>query len=480
MKTLLMNIPDVHVAKTTSDWDLSADDIGVFPPIGIMYVAAAVQAHGGHEVKLLDTMIDRLSPQQIVQKVKEYDPDVVGITVYTPTLYDALLVCHAIKEATPDKIIVWGGPHTSEFPDECLDNEDLVDYIVMGEAEETFPSLLDSLEKGESPEGINGISFKKNGEVIRPPDRGYIKDIDSLPVPAFELLDFKKYYSAVSTGGPIAAVCSSRGCPFLCTYCLSPYKKYRSRSVEGIIAEMKVYYDKGIRDFFFFDDLFNITAKRLKAIGEGIKETGWDISWSFRGRVDAIDNDSLAVAKKSGLTQIFFGVEAGTDEGLKAIKKKLTLQQVKKTVNLCKAHRIKTSTNWIIGFPHHKTREDVIKLIDTAIEVNSDYAQFNILIPYHGTEIFDEGVKEGLFDKELWRDYAKDPVPSFLEPVWEQNLSREELSDLLKLCYKRFYFRPIPIVKKLFTIQNWGEFKLHVKGALTLLGFGGYRRPGSA
>jgi radical SAM superfamily enzyme YgiQ (UPF0313 family) len=476
MRILLMNVPDTHVGKTTDDWDLEASDIGIFPPMGILYLAGSLVAAGGHEVHLLDCILDKLTPDAVAAEAKAFQPDVVGFTVYTPNLYDAVVVSREVRQALPGVRLVWGGPHTILFPAESMAQPE-VDYLVTGEAEETFPAFLNAMDSGADFHDIPGIWYRDNGEVKNTGSPAYVKDIDALPFPAFKLLDFKRYYSAIGTGLPVGTICSSRGCPYNCTFCCKPYSTYRSRSVENILAEIESYYVEGIREFFFFDDLFNASAKRVKEIARGMLEKNWtDIVWSFRGRVDAVDEEMLKLAKKAGCRQILFGVEDASDEGLKAINKKITVEQVRRAMRLCRKFGILTSTNWIIGFPHHKTRQDILKLIDNAVSIDSDFAQFNICIAYHGTEIFEAGAAKGLFDKDIWRKHAISPIPNFVEPIWEEHLSRRELSELLKLCYRRFYFRPLSILRKLFRVRRFSELLLFARGALTLLGFKGYKR----
>jgi anaerobic magnesium-protoporphyrin IX monomethyl ester cyclase len=440
-----------------------------------MYLAGALCRQGRHKVKIIDTILNRYNADDITRIAVEYRPDIIGMTVYTPTLYDTLHVSEKLRKAMPEVKIIWGGPHTTLFPKESMEHN-VVDYLILGEAEETFPDFCDALEENKPLDNITGILYRKDGSICQTGKPAYIKNIDSLALPAVNKVDFKRYFSAVGTDQTVGTICSSRGCPFQCTFCCKPYSTYRSRSVENIIEEIHLYYELGVREFFFFDDLFNITAKRVKNISEAILVKGWKISWSFRGRVDAVDEEIFRLAKKAGCRQIFFGVEAGTDEGLLAIKKNITISQVKRAVALTRKAGIVSSTNWIIGFPHQKTVQDILDLIEMAIKVDSDYAQFNICIAYHGTEIFNEGIKLGIFNPDIWRDYAKNPVPNFVEPMWEQHLSREELSKLLKLCYHRFYFRLKPIIRRIVAIRSLREIQLHIKGALILLGVKGYHR----
>ena len=475
MRILLCNVPDLHVGKITDDWVLEASDIGTFPPIGLLYLAGALLQQNHHKIKIIDCILNRLTINDIVREAQAWQPAVVGMTVYTPTLFDTVQLSQRLREALPGVRIIWGGPHTLQFPQESMAHP-VVDYLVRGEAEETFPAFCDALADGTAFDHIPGIVYRQDGTIKNTGEPGYVKDINQVPFPAIDLVEYKRYFSAIGTGQAVGTICSSRGCPFQCTFCCKPYSTYRSRNVKNILDEMEIYHARGIREFFFFDDLFNVTAKRVKEISEGILARGWQVVWTFRGRVDAVDEEMLQLAKKAGCRQILFGVEAATDEGLMAIKKRIAMDQVRKAVRLCRKVGILSSTNWIIGFPHQKTREDILNLISTAVDVDSDFAQFNICIAYHGTEIFEEGVRIGLFAPDIWHNYALNPVPNFVEPMWEQHLGRAELSALLNQCYRSFYLRPLPILRKFLGLRSFKEFKLYVKGALTVLGIKGYRR----
>ncbi|MFC2149729.1 B12-binding domain-containing radical SAM protein [Candidatus Auribacterota bacterium] len=475
MKILLLNPPDRHVAKTTSDWDISASDIGIFPPIGLTYLGGALRSKTDHEVKIYDSILEGSTQEDIVKVLNDYKPDFVGMTAYTPTFFDLLETAKTIKRCDPRIHVCIGGAHAFMFGRETMEHS-VFDSIVLGEGESTIVNITNALENNIPLHKIEGLLIRRNGEVIRTGEPGYHDKLDELPLPAFDMLPFRRYYSAIGTGKTVGTILTSRGCPYACTFCCKPYRTYRMRSIERILEEMKLYIDLGVREFFFFDDLFNINPKRVIELSQAILDKGWDVDWSFRGRVDQVTEEMIKTAKKAGCRQILFGVETATNEGLKAINKNIKIEQVYSAMRMCRRSGIATSTNWIIGFPHHTKKEDILGLIDTAVKVDSDYAQFNILIPYHGTEIFNEGSSKGLFDSETWRKFVLDPKPNFEEPVWEEYMSREELSGLLSRCYRRFYFRPKLIARKLIDIRNVKHFKLHVKGALTLLGFGGYKR----
>lgn len=478
MKILLVNPPVVHAAVTTLDWMPTSEDIGAFPPIGLMYLAAILRKHTDYEIKIIDMDLEKMSVQELGEWVARFSPDIAGITTFTPIFYDVMQVTKEIKRVKKDCYVCLGGAHTSTYPMETMEKSE-VDFLMLGESEFNFLSLVQTIDCGKDLRKVPGLVMRdQDGKILQTSESGYIEDINALPFPAFDLLPFQRYHSAIGTGDVVGTICSSRGCPYECTFCCKPYRTYRMRTPDNIIAEMKQYYDRGVREFFFFDDMFNITPKRVIDVSWAIMTAELKITWSFRGRVDQVTEDMLKVAKKSGCRQILFGVETATDEGLRLIKKKISTQQILRTVKLCKKVGMETNTNWIIGFPHDKTVADIENLIRFAIKVNSDYAQFNILIPYAGTEIFREGVAKGILPEHFWRDYTINPVPRALVPIWEEHLSRQELSQLLRRCYQRFYFRWGQIVKHFIKIKNLHHLQRKIKGVFILLGQGGYKKRG--
>lgn len=472
MKVLLINAPSVHAAVTTADWDTTAEDIGAFPPIGLSYLAGYLQKYTDHQVSILDTLALRMDAHQIEKHIRKVQPDLVGITAFTPTFYDVLQVCKMAKKSRPDCLVCLGGSHVDTFTEETMFHPE-VDFCVHGEGEVIFAELLQAIEKGAPLSGVKGITFKQGGQLVGTGQPGYHKDLNTLPPPAFNLLPLDRYKSAIGTGAIVGVIASSRGCPYHCTYCNRPYQTYRQYSVERIMQEMHFHYQRGTREFLFFDDMFNITPKRVIEISQAIKANFPDIIWSFRGRVDQVTEEMVQVAMDSGLSQILFGVEAGSDEDLKAIRKNITTQQVIKAMAICKKLGLETSTNWIIGLPTHKSRQDIINLLNFAIKTGTDYAQFNILIPYIETPIFAEGVAKGILPTDFWPDYVRHPRPNVLIPIWEENLTRAELSQLLKTCYRRFYLQPNKVIKQVLSVRTPSHFITKFKGMLTILGFGG-------
>lgn len=472
MKVLLINPPREHMIHwSVNDWELDLGEISSFPPIGLMYLASYLREHTHHEVRIVDAIAEKMNYGSLKQRLNEFSPDVVGITSFTYTFYDVLQTAKIAKEMDSSIHVCVGGPHTSLFPDETMTHPE-IDSLVVGDGEIAFKELIDRLEQGGKLRDINGLLVYRQGDrIVRTGKARYITNLDSLPFPAFDLLDYKKYYATFGRSSIMATICSSRGCPFQCTYCQDSDKKYRMRSSENVIQEMLVYYDKGIRDFYFWDDMFNINSQRVIDISEKVLESKMrgNITWLFRGRVDGISEDMLKIAKKAGCRQILLGVEDYTDDGLKKIKKRITIRQAFDAVQMARKYGIETSTNWIIGFPHHKSKQDVYDLVDTAIRINSDYAQFNILQLLPGCEMYEGCVREGSLTADRWSNFVKNPLESYYVELYTKYFSARELSDLYREAHIRYYRRPGYILRRLLKLRSFAEFKVKAKAALAVL-----------
>jgi len=474
---MLINSLPKEGAYATADWDTAQEDIGAFPPIGLSYLAGYLVKYTNHDVRILDAVAERLDYPQIEEHILEFKPDIVGSTIFTPTFYGNLMLARLVKRILPNCYVCMGGvQHVRMFLAETLSHPE-IDFVVRGEGEVIFANLLNALENGDPLSSVDGVSFRENGEIVSCGEEGYIKEINKFPSPAFDAMSPDLYRSVIGTGKTVGTISTSRGCPYECTFCDHPYRTFRVYNIERILSEMQYFYNRGVREFMFFDDMFNITPKRVMDISDAILATFSDVTWAFRGRADQVTEGMAIKAKKAGCAQMMFGLEATTDEHLKIIKKRITIKQLLDSIAICKKVGIGTSTNYIIGFPFHKSRQDVLDVIDFAINCGSNYAQFNILLPYAGTEVYNEGVKKGILPPNFWSDYVSNPEPNAYIPIWDEYLSRDELSELLKMCYQKFYLRPSKMLENALRIRSISQLKMRIKGMLTVMGIsGGYKR----
>lgn len=453
MKILLTNPKTVNVFESFGF---------VFPPLGLLYVAAAAE-QGGHNVKIEDFRVSRHSPASY--DYQNYD--IVGITTDTRRFRGAMEIAKSAK--TLGRTVVMGGPHPA-FSEEEILKSGYVDFIVKGEGEITFPELLDGIEKGADLSSIKGLSYLKEGSIVSTPQPELIKDLDALPLPARHLTDIEAYKRAgLRYGGkrPVAVISSSRGCTHNCNFCLTPRmygNVWRARSAVSVMAEIKELYHKyGYRAIAFCDDNFTVSPERVKEICSMIIESGLDIWWWCLSTPNTLlkNEDMVRLMAKSGAKTIYIGVESVNMSTLKDFNKGLTTDIPRKAVNLLKDNGIEVFASYILG----GINDDLKMMLNTmkfARELDTSVAQFTILTPYPGTALHKN--ISNLLRHRKWHLYdgfhlvfRHGTVPSVMMHL------------LLIWAYVRYYARSrraargflkafknnAPIVRKLFRRPKW-------------------------
>jgi radical SAM superfamily enzyme YgiQ (UPF0313 family) len=365
--------------------------------------------------------------------------------------------------------VVLGGPHVHLYPDETI-NIPGVDYLVLGEGEVAFAQLIESLDNTDRLEEITGLVFKKNGNVANTGVREMIDNLDEIPFPARHLTPYWRYSSLLAKRVPITTMFTSRGCPYRCAFCDRPHlgKKFRARTAENVVDEMEECVNMGIHEFLVYDDTFTIEQQRVFDICDEIIRRKLDIGWDIRTRVDTVTRDMLKRLREANCERIHYGVEAGTDRILKVLRKGVTLEQARNAFKVTKEVGISTLAYFMIGSPT-ETREEMLQTIEFAQELDPDFVHITILTPFPATAIYRKGLEDGLFKSDFWREFAANPTSDFEPEYWEENLSREELLELVAYAYKSFYTRPRYIIKELAQVRSLNEFMRKVKAGLKVL-----------
>lgn len=455
MRVCLINVPNTY-ELVGNDPVIIKDQQGVYPPLGILYIAAVMKKRG-FEVHIIDAQADGSDHDQVAEKVLQMKPDMVGITAMTFTLVDCKLVIKAIRKRLKT-IIVVGGPHTAIYPDECFDPEGLdADYVVVGEGEKTLVRLAEDIELGKAKDKIyRQLTF--------------IEDLDELPFPARELTDMQSYYSVLSTDTPTTTAFSSRGCPFSCAYCDRPAlgKGFRAMSATRVADEMEWCQKAGIKEIFFYDDTFSVSMKRVTEICTEIKRRNIKIKWDIRTRVNVVNEELLKTMKEAGCERIHFGVETANPRVVKELQKGTTNLQVEKAFDLCKRFGIKTLAYFMMGNPT-ETWEDVMETFALSNRIKPDFMQMTILSPFPATQVYLRALQEGVIEGDPWRDYARKINDDFRPPLWDQIYSRDELEKNLRKFYGMFYLRPKFVLDRIAEVRNYQQFMRYASAGMSLL-----------
>jgi len=468
MKVLLINPPFENMVMTNTP-SIVDEEQGFFPPLGIMYVASYAEKETEHKIGILDTQVEQLNYTQIEHEIKKRSPDIVGITTMTFSLIDSILTAKVVKKVDDNIKVIVGGPQVGIYPEETIDFPE-VDYLILNEGEITFTELLQNIDDKDKLKNVKGLVFKDNGNIVKTELREFIKDLDALPFPARHLTAYKKYRSLLAKESIVTTMITSRGCPYKCIFCNRPHlgKKFRARSAINVVDEMEECVEMGINEIAVYDDTFTLNRQRAIDICNEILGRGLKIRWDIRTRIDAIDKELLSKLKEAGCDRIHYGIEAGTPEILKVLKKGITLEQARNAIKWSKEIGISTLAYFMIGSPQ-ESREQITETINFAKKLDPDFAHFSITTPFPATELYTMGLETGVIKNDCWRDFAKNPSTEFQSPYCEGNLSREELIELLNFAYKRFYVRPKYIFRSISKVRSLGEFRKKAKAGLKVV-----------
>lgn len=465
MRVLLIRPPARHTVESEVPEAVEAENLS-YPPLALLSLAAFLRDQSHHVCEIMDAQLDHLSNEDMENQIREFAPDVVGITCFTVQLVD---VMHSIRAARSAGVqyVVLGGPHINDFPKESLALEG-VDAVVKGEGQQPLLELLKVWEDGEVAKGINGV-IAHSDDPIPVDDVYFSNDLDTYPIIDRTLVDYTRYYDVMGEGGVFTSIVTSRGCPYRCTFCNTPRHRYRVQSPERVCEEIEACLRLGIKEVYFVDDTFNITNQRVHDLCDEIIRRGLEFSWTVRFRVKGVDRPLLLKMKEAGCSRIQLGVEQGTEEGLLRLKKDVTSREIESAFMLCREVGINTVAYFMIGTPVERSRQDVLDTIEYSIRLKPDFVMYNIMTPFPGTTLYDEGVRDGVLALEPWIDFMENPTEEFKAQVWDEHFTRDELRELLHFAYRRFYWRPQFVVRNLFQIRNVSDFTRKAKAGLRLL-----------
>lgn len=431
------------------------------PPTDLMYLAS-IACKNGDMCRIEDYSLGDRTIKDFEADIKTFQPDILVINVATPTLESDLSVCSVAKKIIPNILTIAKGAYFLTNNTNVLDTYSDLDLIIRGEAELTFREIIE-----DKPfETILGLTYRKENTPTNNAPRPFIENLDELPFPARNLINMDKYRRP-DNNKKQAVIKVSRGCPFHCFFCLATPvsgKKVRMRSVENIIAEIKECKEKyNVDNFLFWSDIFDFDRKWTVSLCQRIIDENLNIIWSSNTRADTADEELAQIMKKSGCGLVSMGIESGSQFMLDKMGKKITLKQIKETVNAFKKVGIKVYGYFVLGLPweDEKTAQETIKF---AINLNLNYANFYTATAFPGSRFWDYAIDNNLFDGE-----NKYKSAYYYPSVKTHHLSKDRVFTLHKEAVKRFYLRPCFIFKTLLSIRSFVEFKNYTTAGIKLL-----------
>ncbi len=409
-----------------------------FPPIGIMSLSAVVK-QAGHECVMFDQANPDTPNDTIVEAIRRQKPALVGLSFLSTTSYPyAKMLARQIRAADADVKLAFGGVFATLNAGLVKLQCPEVDFVCRGDGEQL---LLDLIAHQSDPEAVAGLTWMKDGQVVQNAARPMERHLDQWPFPDRESLplDFVESMPldvpAVLSMERFTTVQTSRGCPWPCVFCDIPIfneGKWRARSAQHVVDELKHLEANGYGSVYFVDDHFLLQPKRIEAICKGITEAGLSIQWGIEGRVDSVAQHLFPSMAKAHCRTVMFGIESGSQKILDRLKKEQTLEEVATAVTNAKQAGIEIVHGFFtVGNPD-ETVEDMKATFDFAAKLPLDTFGFNRLCVYRGTPLWQEYVKRGLVsDATDWFKYFKcseiDPTclpGSVINEVRQQGLKR--------------------------------------------------------
>ena len=468
MKLVLLN-PPKHYQVWAGVPDVFNDQRAhVYPPMGIMQLAAYLKANSSHEITIVDAVPFYWSYEETTRRILALKPDAVGLTATSHGILSAATAARLIKAAAPDVKIVLGGPHVAAFPEHALAVPEF-DFAIRGDAEKPTHQLLDCLAEGRDPVGIAGIQWRKNGSIE---DNGVaepIENLDALPLPEREGLPNDRYYTPSNICRVTSTIMSSRGCPNRCTFCNVPHK-FRTRSAAHIVNEMEECQKRyGIQEIHFIDDIFNINAKRVIDISEEILRRGVRMKWGFKASCKQVTPEMLRIARRAGCYRLHYGVETHSNEGLRALNKGITIDRIHEVFRMTRDAGLLSIAYMMIGCPHETSPEEVMKVIPFMRQLNPDYVVYSLFTPYPDTDVFKQGGELGLWDKDVWIRFIRNPQPGFhLPTMWTQHMDQDTLLQLFKKVNRAFYFSPRVLMRTMTRLRGPTHLARIIRGGISV------------
>lgn len=446
-------------------------------PLGIAYLAASLERHN-YPVSIIDSAVLRMDIPEIVQKLKEEKPDLVGISILT-TMYGVVKeLVKAIRREIPDCKIILGGAHAIALPEETLLDIKEADYVCVGEGEHTIVELAEFLSGRGNISEIDGLVYRdeRNRTIFNQP-REFERDLDRLPPPARHLLPMEKYrltISRIKEENYCPTLIIARGCPFNCSFCARTFgRSFRHHSIERIMSEFKELIDKyQIHQVNIEADNLTIDRDFLKSLCQALidKRINEKVQWTCASRVDTVDEGMIQLMKDAGCWEISYGIESGSQRLLDIIDKGITIGQIERTVALTKKIGISVRGFFMLGLPS-ETKEESWQTINFAKKLDPLWAQFTVTTPYPGTRLFGQLKKRGKIRTFNWNNYNtwagwanREEVPFIPE-----GRTIDELKNLQKQAMISFYFRPKPILRFLKRVNSWKVFKRYFLSAWVLI-----------
>ncbi len=434
-------------------------------PYGLAHVASSLLKNG-YDVEIFDIYANRWKRNTVLEKIKNLQCDLVGITAMSTQYSYVKWLSNALKKQIKTRIILGGLLAT--YSSEIVLKNTPVDICVVGEGEITIVDLLKNMDRLDN---VRGIAYKQNGNIIKTPPREYIEDLDNLPRPAYDLFPMDiytktKFYIHDPTTKifkrkltfKTMGILTGRGCPYNCNFCSKSFKGLRLRSVDSIIDEIKYLRQKyGVEGVHFIDELFVVNKKRAYALVEKLGTLG--MKWDGQARVNTVDYDLLCAMKKAGCVAVGLGIESGSNKILKYMNKRITSEQSEQALRDAQKAGLHVKVQLVLGYPG-ENRQTIAETVELFDRVKHPARRFSLILPLPGSVLYNEALQKNLIKDEekyltqIYNGYGGSRYPVFINftelPTDEIYRLKRKAEKTMETNYRRYLMRhPLAYVKYL-------------------------------
>jgi len=443
-------------------------------PLGLAYLVAQLVKSGDYDVRVYDMVVEnfdqevQLSADTVLfgatfadyRKVLEsYRPDMVGLSCILSNRSKSVMELSRIaKQVDPAIVVVAGGHHATAMPDHLLNNG--VDYVVLGEADYSFPRLIQTLNAQGDLAGVDGIAYRVDSSMTLQPRKDFVKNVDELPRPGWDVVGLKKYWGLLPMGIPLThdqygVMNTSRGCPHICSYCAVPKhtgeRNFRARSLDNVIQELGWLVETyGIKEMQFMDDNFFVNKNRLKELCRLLIANFPDLAFAVPTGTDIanIDLELIDLLRRANFRYMSVGIETGdmNVQG-KFVDKKINMDETRAKIQRMKEVGIQLSGFFMLGFPG-ETREQIQKTVELSTSLDLDRIYLIMMTPLPGSQMYDHCVKNNL----LYEDFDITKLRYSNTFIKNEHISRAELEGIRKNVWKEY-------MSKRMDISEYGKSK---------------------
>ncbi|MBN1899768.1 radical SAM protein [Candidatus Sumerlaeota bacterium] len=457
-KVLLLNPPGKGVYLRDYYCSHASKAHYYWGPYDLIVLSGILKDH--YALFALDAMDKRLSPKETLERIRDIKPDAIIFLTGAVSFIEDFELMQGVSEAFSGKIEIIGTGDCllSEAP-KFFDAYPFLDAAIMNFISD---DIVYYLEGERRP--FHNVSFRRKDAILELGDRILPEGEFSLPIPHYDIFPFKNYRIPHGLRLPYAGILTDYGCPFHCDYCIGGELGFHLRNMDNLFEELRELKRRGVRELWIKDLTFGVHKKRSFALLQRMRKENLNFTWACLSRVNVLDAELLEEMKAAGCHTIQMGVESASEEILQNYTKGITLEQARKIASLCKKTGVRILAHYILGLPGD-TVESVRKTIQLAIELNTEFASFNIAMPRMGTVFRRNAIEKGLISDDL-----ATLDNSISQPVYETaELSREKLWELRNEAIRRYHLRPSFILRRLFGVRTWYEFTTLFREGFSLI-----------